>query len=70
MIVAYATDHGIRVVDPLREFVERAGGQPRFRFGGDRHWSPAAHAIAAELVAEFLIRERLVEAATAPNDGA
>lgn len=54
IIRSFAQDHGICVVDPLPVFRARAQGRPLFRFRTDRHWSPAAHALAAEILVTSL----------------
>jgi hypothetical protein len=59
----YGAARGIPVFDPTPFFKERAHGAPVFRYSrGDAHWSASAQALAAEELAAFLERERLVPA--------
>jgi hypothetical protein len=51
---------GIRGLDVLPALVEASNGAPRLRNGGDYHWSPAAHAVAAEALAGYIRSERLL----------
>lgn len=46
IILANGRVQGLCVVDPLPSMIAHAAGRPVFRFPGDKHWSPAAHAFA------------------------
>ena len=49
-IAAFATEHHICVVDPLRALEAAAAGQPVLRFKGERHWNARAHKVVAEAI--------------------
>lgn len=53
-IGALCRDLGVLVVDPLPRLEAAADGRPVLRLPGDHHWSPLAHRLAAEAVAEVL----------------
>jgi hypothetical protein len=44
----------VLIVDPLPWLRAAANGSPSMRLGGDHHWSPKAHRIAAESTVELL----------------
>src|SRR5262249_23106859 len=52
-IAAFAADHGICCVDPLPTFVA-AEARGSMRLGGDPHWSPLAHDLAAARILDVL----------------
>jgi hypothetical protein len=56
----YCARERISCIDPLPELDRAARGQPIFRTPSDQHWSPAAHAIAADALLDF-IRTRSAE---------
>lgn len=61
---------GIPVFDLLPGFRARlAAGGPRLYFRVDRHWTPAGHRVAGDLLSEELARRGLV-AVAAPEQGA
>ena len=55
IITTFGREHGVCVIDPLPELERAAKGQPRFRFRDNRHWNPAAQALAADVVARTLL---------------
>ncbi|HZO08207.1 MAG TPA: GDSL-type esterase/lipase family protein [Myxococcota bacterium] len=58
---AFLAEHGIPFLDPTPEFRRvQAGGRPLFYALEDRHWNAAGHALAAELLAAFLVERGLV----------
>lgn len=60
VVVEHGERLGLLVVDPLPRFQEVAAGAPVLRFEEDHHWSPLAHRLAAEVLAERLLRHDLV----------
>ena len=60
VVVEHGERLGLLVVDPLPRFQEEAAGAPVLRFEEDHHWNPLAHRLAAEVLAEQLLRHHLV----------
>jgi hypothetical protein len=54
IVSRFSATHRIRLVDPLARFVTLAEGRPVFRLNRDRHWSAAAHDVAAEELAKAI----------------
>lgn len=50
VVLDYCKAEGVRCVDPLPRLEQEAHGRPVFRTASDQHWTPAAHAIAAEVL--------------------
>lgn len=61
-LAAFCAGAGIPLVDPTAELArEQAGGRRVYYALEDRHWNAAGHALAAELLAEFLVARGLLE---------
>jgi len=67
VVVEHGERLGLAVVDPLPRFQEVAAGAPVLRFEEDHHWSPLAHRLAAEVLAERLLRHDLVPGSNHPQ---
>ena len=63
----FCEERGIRVVDPLPTLDSLAAGRPVFRTPDDYHWTPAAHAVAAEELARVLMSRGLVAVSPSPE---
>jgi len=50
MLADHCRREGIVCVDPLPELRRRASGRPIYRTLHDQHWTPAAHAVAAQML--------------------
>jgi len=60
-LAAFLVERGIPFLDPTAEFVRvQAEGRPLFYALEDRHWNAAGHALAAQLLADFLVGRGLV----------
>lgn len=60
-LAAFLAERGIPFLDPTPEFVRvQAEGRPLYYALEDRHWNAAGHALASELLAEFLVERGLV----------
>lgn len=59
IVRARADAIGLPWVDPLPRLQEAAAGAPLLRFDEDHHWTPLAHRLAAEILAEHLLRGEL-----------
>ena len=62
-----AAQHDIPLLD-LSEGFEREGGGQRLYFR-ESHWTPAGHALAARLVADFLLERRGAGSPSRPSSG-
>jgi hypothetical protein len=54
LIVAFAAEHHLCVVNTLPALAAAAAGQPVLRFKGERHWNARAHEVAAETIVREL----------------
>lgn len=52
--LAWCADAGVSCMALSEAFLERSGRPPRLHFEHDGHWTPAGHALAANIVANFL----------------
>lgn len=70
LLQAYCLAQKILFVDPLPSLVAAAGGKPIYRFENDGHWTPAAHALAADLLEKTIVAHHLGGSAGAPGASA
>jgi hypothetical protein len=54
IVTEHCRTHGIRCIDLLPALIRESGGRPIFRTPHDAHWTPAAHALAARVLADSL----------------
>lgn len=57
-IAAYLDDHDIEYINSVPRFKEIEKQGTRLYFENDAHWNPQGHAIAAELISDYLFENR------------
>lgn len=67
VVRARADAIGLAWVDPLPRLQEAADGAPVLRFEEDHHWTPLAHRLAAEVLAEHLLAKTPPPTTTQPR---
>lgn len=53
-VMSWCLRNGVECVDPAARFQEREREATRLYFAHDPHWNPAGHALAAEILADYL----------------
>ncbi len=53
-LAAWSAQSGVPVIDLLPGF--RAAANPHLYFNADPHWTPAGHALAAQLIADGMVK--------------